>query len=153
VGGAAVGAAVTGPLAPVGAAIGAIVGGILGAALADEVYVENVVPVDGTVAKIVPRFAHLFWRDEEGMASALYDECGINIDQVTEIIEYMNEYYNSDADDVACLYVELVRQHGGIVEQALKLHPTGRQLLIDTMESGWTDSEERRAIDYLKSLR
>ena len=151
-GGAAVGAAVTGPLAPIGAAVGAIIGGILGAALADEAYVETAVPLTPTVARIVPRFTQMFWRDEEAMASALYDECGINIDQVSEVMEHLNQYYNTDADDVAYSYVELVRKHGGIVEEALKLNNDGKQLLIETLESGWTDSDEQRAIDYLKNL-
>lgn len=151
-GGAAVGAAVTGPAAPIGAAIGLIIGGILGAIIADEVYVEAAVPTSSTVARILPRFTHMFWQDEDGMANALYDECDINIDQVCEVIEHLNEYYNTNADDVAYAYVELVRKHGGIVEEALKLHPTGKQLLIDTLESGWTTADEHQAIDYLKSL-
>ncbi|MGB7209140.1 MAG: hypothetical protein WBD27_10815 [Pyrinomonadaceae bacterium] len=149
---AAVGAMVSGPLAPLGAAVGAVVGGLLGAVLADEVYVESVVPKSGTTMRILPRFCHLFSRDEEGMANALYEECGINIDQVCEVIEHLNEYYTSDADDVVVLYVEIVRKYSGSTEQALKLHPSARNLLIETMESGWTDSRERQAIEYLSNL-
>ncbi|MBI4903112.1 MAG: hypothetical protein HY820_05715 [Acidobacteria bacterium] len=151
-GGAAVGAVVTGPAAPIGAAIGAIIGGILGAIVADEAYVEGVVPVTGIVARIVPRFTHLFSRDEEGLANALYDECGINIDQVCEVIRHLLEYYNSDSDDVVHLYVQLVKKHNGSVQEALKLHPTAKQLMIDTLESGWTDSAERASIQFLQGL-
>jgi len=151
-GGAAVGALVSGPFAPVGAAVGAIIGGVLGAAIADDAYVETMVPLSPTVARIVPRFTHMLWRDEEGMADALYNECGINMDQVAEVIDHMNQYFNSDADDVAYLYVEKVRKYAGIVQTALQVHPTIKKLLIDTLESGWTDADERRAIDYLKSL-
>ena len=50
------------------------------------------------------------------------------------------------------LYVKLVQQYGGMVREALRLHPTARQLLIDTLESGWTSADERKSIDFLKSL-
>lgn len=147
---AAVGAAITGPAAPIGAAIGLVVGGILGAILADEAYIKSAVPLTEDMAKIVPRFTHIFWRDEAGLANALYDECGINLDQVENVLEYLNEYYNSDADDVAVLYVQLVRSHGGSVEHALWQHPTIKQLLISTLKSGWTSSDEQDAIRYLQ---
>ena len=147
---AAVGAAVTGPAAPIGAAIGLVVGGILGAIMADEAYVKSVVPLTPAMARIIPRFVHMYWRDEQGLANALYDECGINLDDVAEIFEYLNEYYNTDADDVAVLYVQLVRAHRGNVEHALWQHPSLKQVLIGTLKSGWTSSDEADAILYLE---
>ncbi len=151
-GGALVGAALTGPAAPIGSTIGAIMGGILGAIVADEAYVGGVVPLDESVPKILPQFTQMFSRDERGLANALYDECGINIDQVCVIVEQLNQYYTSDADDVIYEYVQLVRKHRGMVETALKLHPKGRQVLIATLDSGWTTQGEYKAIDYLMSL-
>jgi hypothetical protein len=151
-GGALVGAMMTGPAAPIGAAIGAVIGGILGAAIADEAYVEAAVPLSETVARLLPRYTFLFYRDEEGLANALYEECGINIDEVCEVVQHLSEYYNTDVDDVVVAYVELVRKFNGIVQEALKLHPTAKTLLIDTLESGWTDSGERSAIEFLTRL-
>ncbi|MBI1353592.1 MAG: hypothetical protein GC160_04545 [Acidobacteria bacterium] len=137
---------------PVGIAVGAAVGGMLGAMMADEVYVETAVPIDATIAAIIPRYTHLLWRDEDGLANAMFEECGINMDAVLKIVRHLNEYYSTDADDVVGIYVQIVRRQGGSVLHALKQHRELVGLLIATLDAGWTTAEEYRLIDYLKSL-
>jgi hypothetical protein len=138
---------------PLGVAIGAFVGGVAGALISDSAYVEATGPRGAFAKKFLPRFTSTFSTDEDGIAKALYDECGINMDQVHEIFRELDNSYTTDSDDVAVIYLKRVFGEKGRVLEALKLHHALRQLLIDVLDDGWTSSGEQQLIFSLKTLR
>ncbi|WP_087024659.1 hypothetical protein [Thaumasiovibrio subtropicus] len=152
--GGAAGGAVAGIwFGPIGVGVGIVVGGVLGAIMADQVYIELAGP-DGEFARnFIPRFTNLVSTNEKKMAEALVSECRYELDKVMAVFIELNDKYSTDADDVAAHYVNTVR-HGNypVTQQALKIHTALKQYLIQTMESGWTSSEEKEAIRYLKSV-
>ncbi len=90
--------------------------------------------------------------DEKGLAQALV-KMGTNMRRVRSVFERLQSAHPSDVDDVARLYVDMLRESatGRATFAAVKadgLH----QFLIDAMEEGWTSGKERRAIDTLKGL-
>jgi hypothetical protein len=90
--------------------------------------------------------------DEEGLANALVREAGTNSGLTLEVFERLDEHYNSDADDVAEIYVNAVRKAGGPLEAALRSNSKLRDRLIKVMDEGWTSGGEKACIDYLKGL-
>jgi hypothetical protein len=91
-----------------------------------------------------------FNMDEAGLAKALA-AMGTNTRRVAAIFEHLNKNHNSDADDVAVLYVADVRKVPSIVT-ALKADKPLVALLIRIMDEGWTSKEEKEAIEFLRSL-
>ncbi len=98
-------------------------------------------------------FGATFNMDEDGLADALV-AMKANLIRVHKIFEYLDKKHNSDVDDVAVLYVKKLRQSvfSHMVLAALKQHMPLRSLLIRVMEEGWTGSDERAAINYLKTV-
>ena len=82
----------------------------------------------------------------------MVEKCGINMDEVYSVFLELDANYSSDADDISGYYVNLVRQRGGSLLAALRLNKMLRNLLIRLLDEGWTTSEEKRTIAYLKSL-
>jgi hypothetical protein len=86
--------------------------------------------------------------DEPGLAQALAD-MGTNIPRITAIFERLYSAHNNDVDDVAELYVNKIKNNSavlGLVKQDYKL----RELLIKSLDEGWTSSGEYEAIALLK---
>ena len=153
VGGGAAGGAVAGIwFGPVGIAVGAIIGGILGSIAADQVYVEVSGPDHEFAKRFLPRFTTVVSVNEEGIANALIKECSINMDRVFIIMKELVNKYSTDADDVAYLYVNKVKKAGGSIKEALKMHIGLRNILINSLEGGWTTGSERECINFLKAL-
>jgi hypothetical protein len=91
--------------------------------------------------------------DEEGLARALVEEAGADTRLVLEVFERLRDHYSSDSDDVAELYVNLVRKHKGPLEAALRSNPALIGVLVQVMDEGWTSGGESECIEYLKGLR
>ena len=87
--------------------------------------------------------------DEEGLAKALLAE-----DSQTTLAVFvrLDDQYNSDADDVAEIYVNLVKAKGGAALSALKSNKPLIQRLIKVMDEGWTTSGEEECIKFLRGL-
>ena len=152
--GGAAGGAVAGIwLGPVGVAFGVVIGGVLGSITADQAYIEITGPREDAVRKFLPRFTRMFHVDEAGIAKALVEEVGIDLDAVLAVFQELDRSYSSDVDDVAVLYLNLLRSNNqtSIIE-GVRLHNELRAFLIDSLESGWTTDEEKALIGYLKAL-
>jgi hypothetical protein len=149
-GGAAMGAVGGIWAGPPGIVIGAFVGGVLGALLADHAYVEAAGTSDPITRQFVARFTS-FWTgtDEAGMARALAREYRYDFYFVRRVFLSLNHDYNTDADDVAVEYVNLMRldpELGRAVQRDTSL----REVLIQVLGEGWTSSDEEAAIGYLR---
>lgn len=152
-GGGAAGGAIAGIwFGPVGIAVGVAIGGIFGALVGDELFVGIVGPERDAAKAILAQYTSVFYTDEAGIAKALLDRADINMDEVYIVFVELADNYNGDADDVAYEYVGLVKQKGGAVLQALRLHETLRNLLIRLLDEGWTTDAEHQTIAYLKQL-
>lgn len=99
-------------------------------------------------------FGLTFNMDEDGLANALI-EMSKNTQRVEKIFEHLDKDRNSDADDVALLYVKKlradVRKHGPAI-RALQLNGKFRKLLIRILDEGWTSGDEYDAIGWLKGV-
>ncbi len=91
--------------------------------------------------------------DEEGLAEALVEEVADDMDRVYEVFSRLDEHHQTDVDDVAEIYVGLVRKQAGRVLEALKGHEDLIELLIRSMDEGWTSAGEKACIDFLKTLQ
>jgi hypothetical protein len=91
-----------------------------------------------------------FNMDEEGLAKSLA-AMSTNMPRVKAIFEYLNANHNSDADDVAVIYVKLIKTSQAI-GNALKGDPELVKLLIRILDEGWTSAEEKEAIAWLNRL-
>ena len=91
-----------------------------------------------------------FSMDERGLAKSLV-AMGTNTGRVLDIFKYLNHYHNSDADDVAVLYVNQVKNSPSTLA-ALKSNTNLVGLLIRIMDEGWTGKEEKEAIKFLKEI-
>ncbi|MCA9710648.1 MAG: hypothetical protein KDK70_32700, partial [Myxococcales bacterium] len=151
-GGAAGGALAGVWFGPVGVAVGVIIGGVLGSLTADAAYIEITGPREARVRQFLPRFTSMFSTDEAGIANALIDEYGIDMDSVLAVFRELSNSYRSDSDDVARLYLAKVKDRGGALQHALRLHLPLRNMLILILDGGWTTDEEYKLIDYLKKL-
>lgn len=137
---------------PVGVAVGAVIGGVIGSITSDQVYVELAGP-DGEFAKhFIPRFTNAVSTNESGMADALVKECSYELDKVYAIFIQLNDKYHTDADDIALLYVQAIKKlQDGPLKQAFKTHVALRNYLAQLLDDGWTSSEEKECIVYLKA--
>ena len=158
VGGGFAGGAAAGALAgiwfgPVGVAVGVVIGGVLGSMVADSAYIEITGPRQASVRQFLPRFTSFFTGvDEEGIANALVDEYGIDMASVLAVFRELDNSYSTDSDDVARLYLAKVKERGGSLEHALRLHGGLRNLLVLILDGGWTSGEEYKLMEYLGKL-
>ena len=91
--------------------------------------------------------------DEKGMANALFSEYGSDMQKVHAVFSRLDNHYDTDVDDIAELYVNLVKEKPGSVSQALAGNAQLVKLLIRVMDEGWTSDGEQACIDYLKALK
>ena len=103
-----------------------------------------------TAKALVSQFTGMMSMDEEGLAKALVSK-GNDINLVTAVFKLLDDEYNTDADDVAVLYVQWVRTRGGAALEMLKQNGSLRDLLIEIMSSGVMASDEINAIQFVKS--
>lgn len=137
---------------PIGVAVGVIIGGVLGALMSDQVYVELSGP-DGIFPRsFIPRFTGFASVDEKGMANALFKEASYETNKVLNVFKQLNDKYSTDADDVALLYVQLIRSNSGVVRVAVRQNIDLRNYLIMLLDQGWTSKEEHDCISYLKRM-
>ena len=87
--------------------------------------------------------------DEQALDSDLFLE---PMQTVFEAFRRLDEHYNTDADDVAELYVNKIRSAGEQKIQALKGNKPLITLLIKVLDEGWTSQSEKDCITFLKSL-
>ena len=137
---------------PVGVAVGMAIGGTLGAVMADRTYVELRGQSDSRVAEIIDPNINIFSADEQAIANALVSKAGIDTGLVANVFDAMMRDHSGNADDVARLYVDLVKHRKGSLQHALKLDRNLRSKLVSIMEGGWTSSFERQQINFLSSL-
>ncbi len=90
--------------------------------------------------------------DEDGLAKALVDEAGTDTALVLRVFEKLRDHYSSDSDDVAEIYVNLVRKRPGRLQDALRANRELVKILIQVMDEGWTSSGEQDCIRWLKGL-
>ncbi len=157
IGGGIAGSAAAGALAgiwfgPVGVAVGAVIGGVMGAVVTDTVYIELTGPREASVRRFLPRFTGVLGTDETGIANALVDEYGIDMDSTSAVFRELINSYSSDADDVARDYLARVKRTGGSLEHALRVHPSLKDLLHEILDGGWTTSGEYQQMAYLRGL-
>lgn len=94
-----------------------------------------------------------FNMDEEGLANAIYREFGTSTRDVAAVFSYLQSVsLDTDSDDVAEYYVNLVKKNKGEVMWALTDDPGLVRQLIEILEAGWTSSGERDCITYLEGL-
>ncbi len=91
-----------------------------------------------------------FNMDEDGLANCLF-AMGTNMPRVGKIFKHLDDHHRSDADDVAVRYVARVKGSPGL-GAALRADRSLVQLLIKVMDEGWTSSEEKAAIAWLRGL-
>ena len=89
-----------------------------------------------------------FDMDEEGLADALV-AMGGNTRRVLAIFEHLDDKHNSDADDVAVLYVQRIQKSPGL-SAAVKADRPLTNLLVKVMDEGWTSNDEKKAIAFLQ---
>jgi hypothetical protein len=90
--------------------------------------------------------------NEKGLAEAIYRELGGDTALVRGVFQQLKSRRNTDADDVAEIYVNLLRTGKGAPMAAVAKDERLKRLLIQVLEEGWTSSSERSCIDFLKSL-
>lgn len=137
---------------PVGIAVGAAIGGIVGAFVADEVYVEVAGVKDATVKAIIDPYTMPGYTNEEGLAGAIDRHCGIDMDKTHAVFIALERNYSTDADDVAVIFLNRLKQEGGARLRAFRMHTDLQRLLIHILDGGWTSGEEenlKRWIQYL----
>lgn len=86
--------------------------------------------------------------DEEGLATALA-QMGTNLPRVTAIFERLYTAHNSDVDDVAELYVNKIKDNPTLLD-LIRNDRKLKDLLIKSLDEGWTSSDEYAAIAVLK---
>jgi len=91
-----------------------------------------------------------FSLDEEGLAKCIFG-MGTNMRRVRPLFEHLAKSHPSDSDDVAVLYIALARKSPAIVT-ALKSDRPLVTLLIRILSGGWTGADEKKAIEFLKTL-
>lgn len=90
--------------------------------------------------------------DEKGLATYL-TTMGNNPRRLKKVFEWLDKHHNSDADDVAVIYSKLMRtKHSSTMTALARSDKSFIQLLIKCMDEGWTASDEKKEIEYLKSL-
>ena len=62
--------------------------------------------------------------EEELLAKAILDEHPVQMDVVYDVFYRLDNHYSSDADDVASIYIELVKDKAGSAVLAAHYHHT-----------------------------
>ena len=89
--------------------------------------------------------------NEEGLAKAIIADHPIQMDVVYDIFYRLDNHYSSDADDVAAIYIRLVKEkRGGAEEKALKRNKNLVSLLIKVLDEGYTTGREESLTRYLQ---
>ncbi len=91
--------------------------------------------------------------DKEGLAETLVG-IGTHLPRVQAVFEKLDHSHNSDAEDLALLYVQKLQvspQRSTIVS-AFKQRPTLRNLPTRIIDEGWTSAEEKVAIEFLRTV-
>jgi len=89
--------------------------------------------------------------DEEGLAKAIIAEHPIQMDIVYDVFYRLDNHYSSDADDVAAIYIELVKKkRGSAEERALKRSEKLVTLLVDVLNEGYTIGRQPSLTRYLQ---
>lgn len=93
--------------------------------------------------------------DEAGLAQAMVD-MGANPRRIEGIFERLLKRHNSDADDVALLYVQKMRNTGRSDQLKMMAMENKKviQLMIECLTGGisWVTGEEKQAAEFLKGL-
>ena len=90
--------------------------------------------------------------DEKGLAEVIYGELGSISTLVGDVFRELDERRNTDADDVAEIYVNLLRTKKGPALAAVAKNSELKKLLIKVLDEGWTSAGEQKCIDFLQSL-
>ncbi|MBP86838.1 MAG: hypothetical protein CMJ64_08985 [Planctomycetaceae bacterium] len=126
-------------------------------AASDDLSTERVFEIDFIERfRTGPRFGAgslTFSMDEEGMAAALLKECGTDMNKVYRVFKELDGHHNTDADDVAEIYLNSIRKQPGAIAAALKTNKPLIDLLIKVLDEGWTSSGEEACIKYLNELK
>jgi len=88
--------------------------------------------------------------EEELLAKAIIDEHPLNMDIVYDVFYRLDNHYSSDADDVAALYIRLVKEKRGTEEKALKRDKKLVSLLVKVLNEGYTTDREESLARYLQ---
>ena len=89
--------------------------------------------------------------DEEGLAKAIIEEHPIQMDIVYDVFYRLDNHYSSDADDVAAIYIGLVKKkRGSAEERALKRSEKLVTLLIDVLNEGYSVGRQPSLTRYLQ---
>jgi len=99
-------------------------------------------------------FRMTFSMDEEGLAQALVD-MGVNPPRLKKIFQRLLDAHQSDADDVALLYVQKSRQKEPQLRALAQADRELIDLLVECLTGGtfsWVTPEEKQAATYLKGL-
>lgn len=118
-----------------------------------EVYMAN------DPAFVVNRFRTGGWgmtfnMDEDGLAKCLA-EMGSNMPRVHAVFSWLDRKHNVDADDVALAYVNRIKTRSTTTQAMAGARGSSndlRALLIRILEEGWTTSDERKAIAWLRTV-
>lgn len=89
-----------------------------------------------------------FNMDEAGLADAII-AMGGNIRRVSAIFVHLDKKHNSDADDVAELYVNRLRKSPATAA-AIRADRSLVALLVRILDDGWTSAGEKAAIEFLR---
>ncbi len=91
--------------------------------------------------------------DEKGLAAAIYRELAGDTATIHEVFQELNERRNTDADDVAEIYVNLLQSKKGPPLLAVAKDVKLKSLLIKILDEGWTSSGEKACIEFLRNLK
>lgn len=91
-----------------------------------------------------------FNMDEDGLAQCLA-EMGDNTDRVFDILSYLKRNNPTDSDDIALAYTGLAQKDKKL-EQVVRGDGRLKSLLIELMSAGYTGTDEKAAIAYLRAL-
>ena len=87
--------------------------------------------------------------DEKGLAMALLNEPE---SIVLDVFQRLDKQFNSDADDVAEIYVLQIKKSHGPQEQMLKNNRALKEILIKVLDEGPTVGKENECLQYLRAL-
>lgn len=91
--------------------------------------------------------------DHKGLGQALFSDLGTHTNYVQDFISRLDLHDNSNADDVAEVYVNKLRDDpSGPVTRAVGRDKALKDLLIKVLDEGWTTANEKTCIDFLKKL-
>lgn len=88
--------------------------------------------------------------NEQGLADAIVSKLGNHSNQVYAVFERLDSGgYSTDIDDVALAYVKRIKNHP-LIAASVRSNQALVQLLIKSMDEGWTSRAEKKCIKFLK---